>query len=53
MVAEIFNQVTLFEGLSSQQRALLRQIFIPCDFYPGTMLFEQGDPAEFLYLVVV
>lgn len=53
MVAEIFNQVSLFEGLNPQQRALLRQVFIPCDFYPDTMLFEQGDPAEFLYIVVV
>ncbi len=47
------DQLPLFEGLDSEQQALLRQIFIPCDYYPNTTIFAQGDPAEFLYLVVL
>jgi CRP-like cAMP-binding protein len=50
---DVLEQLPLFEGINPAQRALLRQIFMPVDCYAGTMLFEQGDPAEYLYLVVV
>jgi CRP/FNR family transcriptional regulator, cyclic AMP receptor protein len=53
MSNDIFDQLPLFEGINDAQLALLRQIFTPVDCYANTMLFEQGDPAEFLYLVVV
>ena len=25
---------------------------MPCNCHPGTVIFEQGDPADYLYLVV-
>ncbi|RPI34129.1 MAG: Crp/Fnr family transcriptional regulator [Chloroflexota bacterium] len=53
MVTDIFHKTPLFRGLSDSQLDLLRPLFVPCDFYTDTMLFEQGDIAEFLYLVVV
>jgi CRP-like cAMP-binding protein len=53
MTNDVFDKLPLFEGVNLAQRALLRQIFMPVDCYANTMLFEQGDPAEFLYLVVV
>ncbi len=53
MSNDIFDQLPLFEGVNPAQLTLLRQIFTPVDSYANTMLFEQGDPAEFLYLVVV
>ena len=53
MSNDIFDQLPLFEGIIPAQRVLLRQIFTPVDSYANTLLFEQGDPAEFLYLVVV
>ena len=53
MSIDPFNELTFFEGLNQADRTLLRPIFIPCDFYPNTQLFEQGDPADNLYLVVV
>jgi NTE family protein len=53
MIIDVFDQSPLFEGLSAAQLALLRPLFTPCDFYSGTMLFDQGDPAEFLYIVIV
>ena len=42
----------LFEGLSEAQRALIEPLFFPCDFEADTRLFEQGDLAENLYVVV-
>lgn len=53
MLSDIFDKIPLFEGLNSNQRAQLKQLFIPCDYYADTMLFQQGDPAEFLFIVVV
>lgn len=52
MLSDAIDQLPLFEGVNLAQRSLLRQIFIPCDFYPSTPIFEQGDPAEHLYIVV-
>ena len=47
------DQFNLFDGLTPDQRQLLRPMFVPCDGYSGTVLFEQGDPAEHLFWVVV
>lgn len=51
MSGDIFEDLPLFRDLAPEQIQLLRPIFIPCDCYLGTNLFEQGDPAEYLYLV--
>jgi len=51
MTADIYDSLFLLEGLSAAQRELLRPLFEPCDFYAGTVLFEQGDFAEYLYVV--
>ena len=53
MSEDILDQLPLFEGFDPEQLALLSPLFVPCDYYPNIMIFEQGDPAEFLYLVVV
>ena len=42
----------LLEGLNSAQRALAEPLFVPCEFEEGTTLFEQGDPAEYIYAVL-
>ncbi len=52
MPGDIFDRLPIFAGLSCDQRELLRPLFVPVDCYSGTVLFEQGDPAEYLYLVV-
>lgn len=52
MSKDIFDQLALFKDLSSEQIALLKPLFMPCDCYGDSTLFEQGDPAEHLYLVV-
>lgn len=50
--SDVIDRHPLFNGLSPEQRELLRGIFIPCDCYGETMLFRQGDPVDQLYLVV-
>lgn len=52
MPVETFNHLPLFQGLSNEQLALLRPLFEPCNFCAETALFEQGDLAEYIYLVV-
>jgi len=47
-----FQNLSFFAGLSPAQLQVLRAVFVPCDMYVDTVLFEQGAPAEFLYIVV-
>ncbi len=53
MPSDIFDEIPLFQGFTPAQQDLLLPLFTPCDCYTGTILFEQGDPAEYLYVVVV
>jgi CRP-like cAMP-binding protein len=52
MSGDIFEQLAFFQGLGAQQLDLMRPLFVPCDFPAGTVIFEQGDQAIFLYIVV-
>jgi CRP-like cAMP-binding protein len=48
-----FKKIPLFNDLSPTQQELLRPLFYPCDYYADSVIFEQGNPAEFLYIVIV
>lgn len=52
MSGDVFEQLPFFHDLSVAQIGTLRSMFIPCERYTGSVLFEQGDPAEYLYLIV-
>ena len=52
MAVDLFDQMHLFKDLSPDQRELLRPLFISCEYHAGTVLFEQGEPAIFLYLIL-
>jgi CRP-like cAMP-binding protein len=52
MLEDFFDHLILFRDLSPQQRDLLRPLFAPCDYLAGDILFEQGDPAEYLYVLL-
>jgi CRP-like cAMP-binding protein len=52
MDTDAVKSLFLFEGLSGKQRALLEPMFVPCEYEAETKLFEQGDPAEYLYTVI-
>jgi CRP/FNR family transcriptional regulator len=51
MTTDIFDQSPFFKDMSAQQRNLLKPLFTACDCVEGELLFEQGDPADYLYLV--
>ena len=46
------DQLALFQDFNPDQRALLRKLFHSSQAPEGTVLFEQGAPAENLYVVV-
>ena len=52
MSGDVFEQLPFFHDLSAAQLGLIRPMFIPCDRHTGSVLFEQGDSAEYLYLVI-
>jgi CRP/FNR family cyclic AMP-dependent transcriptional regulator len=46
------NRVTLFRELGEDQIDLLKALFEELSFRAGTVIFQQGKSAEFLYLVI-
>lgn len=46
------NQVALFQELNENQISLLRPLFEPFSCAVGTVILQQGAPAEYLYLVI-
>ena len=44
--------VPLFEGVEDHILELLKPLFEPISFPAGTVIFEQGEPAHFLYLIL-
>jgi CRP/FNR family transcriptional regulator, cyclic AMP receptor protein len=52
MNLEKYNELIIFNGLCSADLNLLEPYFTPQTWVAGTVLFTQGDPADYLYLVV-
>jgi CRP/FNR family cyclic AMP-dependent transcriptional regulator len=52
MNLEKYNHLVFFTGLSAAEIQLLAPFFAPQTWVAGTVVFEQGDYAEYLYLVV-
>jgi CRP-like cAMP-binding protein len=52
MPSDAFNTLPIFHGMSSPQHELLRALFFAYDCADETIIFEQGDLAEYLYIVV-
>ena len=46
------NRIVLLKELDENQRDLLRPLFEEVSFQAGTVIFQQGKSAEFLYLVI-
>ncbi|MCI0521584.1 MAG: cyclic nucleotide-binding domain-containing protein [Chloroflexi bacterium] len=49
---DTFDQHPIFQSLSAEQRAVLRPLFTLEEYPAGTTLFTQGEPAEYLYMIV-
>ena len=52
MSFDAFKDLEIFQGLTSEQCVLLQPVFLPFDYDSDTVIFEQGDPADHLYIVV-
>ncbi len=48
----VLSKVPIFQGLTVEELALLEPLFEPYDCFQRTVIFEQGDPASYLYLVL-
>jgi CRP-like cAMP-binding protein len=46
------NRVAIFRKLTGEQIKLLRPLFEEISCQPGALIFQQGDRAEFLYLII-
>jgi CRP-like cAMP-binding protein len=51
MIDTTFEKFAVFQGFSPEQLALLRPLFTLFYSPAGTVLFEQGDPAESIYIL--
>lgn len=52
MLEEIFSQISVFEDLTLDQYTLLESIFSLSICEGDDVIFEQGTPADYLYIVV-
>ncbi|HLO32153.1 MAG TPA: cyclic nucleotide-binding domain-containing protein [Anaerolineales bacterium] len=46
------NRVAIFNELDENQLSSLKPLFEPFHCRAGEVIFQQGEPAEFLYLVI-
>jgi CRP-like cAMP-binding protein len=51
MSGNLLDNLRLFDSFSAQERDCLRPLFLFSFMPAGTLLFEQGDQAEYLYIV--
>jgi CRP-like cAMP-binding protein len=52
MLENVFSQIPIFAGLYPAQLAILEEIFELELCFDDAFIFEQGDNADFLYIVV-
>ena len=52
MEGNVFDRVRIFQDLTPEQTALVGPLFTSCYETAGDILFEQGEIAEFLFLVI-
>lgn len=52
MVVRELAQFPLFHGLDNQDLQIIAPLVTPCEFQRGALIFEQGRPAKYFYLVV-
>jgi CRP-like cAMP-binding protein len=49
---QTLDEITIFNGLSDETRELVERHFEPFSCPSGTVIFEQGSPAWYLYLII-
>ena len=48
----MLSQLSFFADLNAQELGVLRPLFATCEYPSDTVIFEQGAPAEYLYIVI-
>src|SRR6266545_6801119 len=51
-VCWIVNRIALFQQLDVQQLALLKPLLEQLSLRAGTIIFQQGETAKFIYFVI-
>lgn len=51
MLKREFTKIFIFQGLSEDQIELIRPLVNLCRYYPGKVIFNQGQRATHLYIV--
>jgi CRP-like cAMP-binding protein len=51
MSRDLMKQFPLFDGFSEDQMDFLRPLFVSSECHAGTVLFDQGEPAIYFYLL--
>lgn len=51
MIDSVFGKLSVFQGFNPEQFKTLRPLFMFLYVPLGTVLFEQGDPADCLYIL--
>ena len=46
------NRIAIFRGLDAEKLELLKPLFERFSCPAGTVIFQQGTPADFLYLII-
>jgi CRP-like cAMP-binding protein len=52
MSRDVLEQFPLFDSFSEEQMTQLRPLFVPTEYHAGTVIFDQGDPAVYFYLMI-
>lgn len=52
MLREDYAGLSIFEGLDGNQIRQLSPFMVECQFQKGFIVFEQGQPAEYLYILL-
>jgi CRP/FNR family transcriptional regulator, cyclic AMP receptor protein len=52
MSGSVLDELSIFHGFTPQECDQLRPLFIALEEAIGSIIFEQGSPAEYLYLLV-
>lgn len=52
MLKQEFSELQIFEGLSEAQLKLLASVFEVASFEANELIFEQGQPARYMYVLI-
>ena len=52
MIQQVLAQLPIFKDLSPEQLDTLAPLIQPCSFEKDAVIFEQGDPTRYLYIVI-